>query len=215
MRDIFGRFIKGHSHPPMGNETKNKISIKRKAWLKLHPLTKFQKNLISKNVKIWNKNNRQKMMKIWKESSIKRKGIYPESFQKYYKNHKPFYFGKKLPRNIKKRISNKVKNLWENSTYREKVRASHRKKRSKRGQYIQIYVPNHPEANERGYVREHRILMEQKIGRRLNKKEIVHHIDGNRYNNHLNNLQLFNNTREHLNFHRKNKNIISHAIFME
>ena len=37
---------------------------------------------------------------------------------------------------------------------------------------------------------EHRFIMAKKIGRPLNSSEIVHHIDGNKLNNHPDNLQL-------------------------
>ena len=39
-------------------------------------------------------------------------------------------------------------------------------------------------------VREHRYLMEKVLGRKLNKNEQVHHVDGNERNNNLNNLVL-------------------------
>jgi len=35
---------------------------------------------------------------------------------------------------------------------------------------------------------EHRYLMEKKLGRKLSYLEVVHHIDGNKSNNHINNL---------------------------
>lgn len=54
-------------------------------------------------------------------------------------------------------------------------------------------------------VLEHRYLMEKIIGRKLNKGEIVHHIDGNPKNNNLNNLKLFKNNSEHIKFHRRDK----------
>lgn len=37
---------------------------------------------------------------------------------------------------------------------------------------------------------EHRVVMEQKLGRTLSSDEIVHHIDGNKKNNYPDNLEL-------------------------
>jgi len=44
------------------------------------------------------------------------------------------------------------------------------------------------------FVPEHRYVMEQKLGRKLVKGEIVHHIDGVRSNNAPENLELWVNT---------------------
>ncbi len=41
-----------------------------------------------------------------------------------------------------------------------------------------------------GAIFEHRHLMEQHLGRKLTEEEIIHHIDGNKLNNTLSNLQL-------------------------
>lgn len=43
----------------------------------------------------------------------------------------------------------------------------------------------------RGMVLEHRYIMEQRIGRELLPEETVHHKDGDRLNNHIDNLELW------------------------
>lgn len=47
------------------------------------------------------------------------------------------------------------------------------------------------------YVYEHRLIMEEKIGRKLEPNEIVHHIDMDSLNNSKDNLHLFANSSEH------------------
>lgn len=73
---------------------------------------------------------------------------------------------------------------------------------SKRG-YIRIYFPSHPRANSDGYVPEHWLVMEQKLGRNLTPNEQIHHINGNPSDNSPDNLMLLT-AGEHTNLHRNN-----------
>lgn len=63
-------------------------------------------------------------------------------------------------------------------------------KRIKKGDYYYGLCKEHPFATKNGYVLEHRLVAENHLGRTLSKNEVVHHKDGNRYNNSWKNLEV-------------------------
>ena len=64
--------------------------------------------------------------------------------------------------------------------------------------YRFISMPTHPQANSGGYVREHILVIEKSIGRFLLLGEVIHHIDGDRKNNDIKNLRLFESHSKHM-----------------
>lgn len=72
--------------------------------------------------------------------------------------------------------------------------------------YIQTYKPDHPFASSKGYVYEHRVIMENKLGRILKNSEVVHHINHDKTDNRIDNL-LLTDRIEHMRVYHPN-NII-------
>lgn len=57
---------------------------------------------------------------------------------------------------------------------------------------MKVWRPSHPSAyGHGGYVSEHRLVMEAKLGRQLLPGESVHHRNGRRGDNRLDNLELW------------------------
>lgn len=64
--------------------------------------------------------------------------------------------------------------------------------------YVLLHRPDHPDSNSSGYVREHRLVAEQILGRRLLASEVVHHKNDDPADNRPENLQVYETNAEHL-----------------
>lgn len=67
------------------------------------------------------------------------------------------------------------------------------------GGYIMIWSPNHPN-NNNGYMFEHRLIMEKHIGRYLENNEFIHHINGIKDDNRIENMEIVSSS-QHTTYH--------------
>ena len=64
-----------------------------------------------------------------------------------------------------------------------------------RRKYSYIPAMGHPNADTKGYIAEHRLIMSEHLGRPLLPKENVHHKNGDRMDNRLENLELWDTSQ--------------------
>ena len=57
--------------------------------------------------------------------------------------------------------------------------------------YVWLHRPDHPNANGQGKLYEHKLVMAKKLGRPIRKGEEIHHKNGIRGDNRLENLELW------------------------
>lgn len=69
--------------------------------------------------------------------------------------------------------------------------------------YVLVRAPWHPGADVRGYIYEHRLVAEWKLGRQLRPGEIVHHLNHDRRDNRPENLEVVASAAHHFAHHRK------------
>ena len=69
--------------------------------------------------------------------------------------------------------------------------------------YRCLHRPEHPNRDSKGYVREHILVMSEHLGRALEPYERVHHINHDKVDNRLENLEL-TTLSEHTGHHARN-----------
>ena len=133
----------------------------------------------------------------------------------FKKGQIPWNKGKKLPWVSDMMRGNKI---WLGRKHTEESRAKMRigvkKQNRKKGElannwrggvfkrkdsYVFVYVNGK-------YQRQHRVLVEEHLGRSLRANEFIHHINFDKHDNRLENLYLFRNRANHVKYHLFLKN---------
>lgn len=78
--------------------------------------------------------------------------------------------------------------------------------RQEYGGYVYIWKPNHFNANKRGYVAEHTLVVTKYLERALKLNEQIHHINGKKKDNRRENLIVMI-TSKHRKFHERLKRL--------
>jgi len=73
--------------------------------------------------------------------------------------------------------------------------------------YTHLFMPGHPMATrgrDKNYVAEHRIVMANHLGRNLSPQECIHHINHNKTDNRIENLEIMTRSK-HQSIHLKER----------
>ena len=136
-----------------------------------------------------------------------------DSKGRFVKGITPWNKGKKMPQWIKEKLSEAhKKSANTNGRFKQghpdynKHKPREKHPRWKGGttthrEYVLVSVPGHPYAWTRGfYVKRSRLVMEKYLGRYLKPEELIHHINEDRTDDRIENLQIVTRS-EHRKIH--------------
>jgi len=156
-----------------------------KLWRKKRYLKhKEEERLYRKKYHIEHKEEQNKLHKIWYNSNMKNQNVCP-------------FCKKKIVTKISKYCKNcrglamKKENHW---NWKGGIRKHC-------GGYIWKLSENHPFKDKLNCVLEHRLIMEEHLGRYLKLEEVVHHINNIHSDNRIENLKLFESKSKHTQEH--------------
>lgn len=145
----------------------------------------------------WNKGKKMPYTEARKKYEERQRGVSkpkPKNFSEIMRKVNP-------PMGIKKRYGDSGRD---------------KKMRVWRDGYVMLYRPDHPSSRkippDYGYILEHRMVVEESIKRRLLPTEVIHHIDGNKSNNNIENLVLCSNNKEHNQIHTAMETFVEKLI---
>ena len=73
--------------------------------------------------------------------------------------------------------------------------------------YVRILRPDHPEANNKGYINEHRLIAEEVLGKSLPSGAVMHHVNGDKTDNRRKNLVICQDENYHGLLHKRQRAI--------
>jgi len=112
----------------------------------------------------------------------------------------------RTPKNILNNVycSHRCVGIGHSKLVKPKGKNHHSWKTNVSYRYVQCPKDYLSMSTEAGRVAEHRLIVAQAIGRPLLKKEAVHHVNEDKTDNRLENLELFETRAAHKAFHRNN-----------